>query len=75
MSMRWYNVNQKLPKKTDYYLISDLIHYSIGIFDTENKTFIDCNTNKPILHENVKYWTKVPMVPICKTNVSNAFFN
>ena len=71
----WHKANKKLPKKTDYYLISNGIIYSVGIFDRLVNKFIDCKINNPILHEDIKYWMKIPMVPADKTNIPNALFN
>ena len=61
--MRWYKTEKKLPKKIDYYLISDGKYYSVGIFFTTNNIFVDRNSDNPIPSENIKYWKKIPLTP------------
>ena len=65
--MRWYKTDKKLPKKTDYYLISDGNTFSIGIFVVGNTKFFDKNFHQPIISENIKYWQKISELPIDKS--------
>lgn len=59
----WHRTNKKLPKKMDYYLISDGKFYSVAIFYTGTHTFLDRNYTNPILPKDVKYWKKISIVP------------
>ena len=71
--MFWYRTEKRLPKKTDYYLISDGNFYSVGIYIAWQKKFIDRNTNNSI--KNIKYWKKISVVPGEKLNLPNAMIN
>ena len=71
--MFWHRVEKQLPKKTDYYLISDGAFYSVGIYIVQQKKFIDRNATNPI--KNIKYWKKISIVPGEKLNLPNAMIN
>ena len=74
--MKWRKVNKKLPKRTDFYLVSDGYgNYSVAIFSTELKTFIDKNRSNPIHNDKIKYWSKISDTPYEGLNIPNAYLH
>jgi len=71
--MFWHKVEKRLPKKIDYYLISDGSFYSVGVYVVWQKKFVDRNIANPI--ENIKYWKKISVVPGEKLNLPNAMIS
>ena len=69
--MKWKKVEKKLPKKTDFYLISDGSCYSVGIFIKDNQKFFDKDLVNPIL--DIKYWAKISLTPNERLNILQAF--
>ena len=67
----WHKVNKKLPKKTDFYLISDGVDYSVAIYYKDKQVFIDKNISKPIEHNSIKYWSKISELPTEKSKYYN----
>ncbi len=69
--MKWKKVEKKLPKKTDYYLISDGSFYSVGIFFKDEQKFFDKDQVNPIL--DIRYWAKIPLTPNERLNIPQSF--
>ncbi len=67
----WKKVEKKLPKKTDYYLISDGSFYSVAIYLADKKKFIDRNQNNPII--DIKYWKRISLTPNEGLNIPHEY--
>lgn len=57
--MKWYNTDKKLPKRTDYVLITNENVVSLAIYDTQNKIFIDLVKRKDDV--TPEWWAYVPI--------------
>ena len=74
--MKWHRVNKKLPKRTDFYLVSDGYGtYSVAIFLKAQKIFIDRNNSNPIHNDKIRYWSKISDTPCEGLNIPNVYLH
>ena len=73
----WHKTSKRFPKKTDYFLVTDGLAYSVAVYSTYYKKFFDRNADRPIEHDMIKYWRKIPNLPRDKEklNIPGTYFH